>query len=72
MQEVAAEYGLTLEDVLGDRKKFSIKQHPALPPKYIDPTNPKETWNGRGPRPKWLKTLLESGRSINELELPPT
>jgi len=69
MQEVVAEYGLTLEDVLGDRKKHSKKIHTPLSPKYINPDNPKQTWNERGPRPKWLKQLLESGRSLEELTL---
>jgi len=68
-QEVAAEYGLTLEDVLADKKKFSRREHQALPAKYINPDNPKQTWNERGPRPKWLKQLLESGRSLEELTL---
>lgn len=28
-------------------------------PKYRNPNNPDETFSGRGPRPAWLKALLE-------------
>lgn len=27
------------------------------------------SWSGRGPRPKWLRTALESGRSIDEFRI---
>jgi len=72
MQDVAAEYGLTLDDVLGDKKKFTKREYPALAPKYINPDNPEQSWNGRGPRPKWIKTLIEGGKSLDELTLKPT
>lgn len=34
--------------------------------KYRDPANPKHVWTGRGMKPRWLKGLLDNGRSIEE------
>lgn len=31
----------------------------SAPIKYRHPDDPKLTWSGRGPKPKWLKALLE-------------
>jgi DNA-binding protein H-NS len=31
-------------------------------PKYRNPDNPKETWAGRGSRPRWLVAALKSGK----------
>lgn len=35
-------------------------------PKYQSPDG-KDTWSGRGPRPKWFKELLEQGHSKENL-----
>jgi len=34
--------------------------------KYRDSSNPKNVWTGRGMKPRWLKNLLDAGRSIEE------
>jgi DNA-binding protein H-NS len=36
--------------------------------KYINPSNPRETWGGKGAQPKWLKNKLASGHSLDEFE----
>ncbi|MBS0222474.1 MAG: H-NS histone family protein [Proteobacteria bacterium] len=33
-----------------------------LAPKYRNPANPKETWAGRGNRPRWLVAALKGGK----------
>jgi len=33
-------------------------------PKYRNPTNTKETWAGRGMKPKWLVTALKGGKKL--------
>jgi DNA-binding protein H-NS len=35
--------------------------------KYRNPANPEETFSGRGPRPAWLKALLEG---VEKKEIP--
>lgn len=33
-----------------------------VPPKYRNPTNPKETWTGRGKQPRWLADMVKKGK----------
>jgi DNA-binding protein H-NS len=35
-------------------------------PKYRNPANKSETWAGRGARPRWLRSLLNGGRRLEE------
>ena len=36
-----------------------------LPPRYRNPKNRKETWAGRGHRPKWLVAALKHGGKLS-------
>jgi len=38
-------------------------------PKYRNPVNPKETWAGRGMKPRWLTAALKSGKKIESFEI---
>lgn len=42
--------GLNVKSYLVEKKEY--------PAKYRNPANETETWNGRGPRPAWLRALL--------------
>ena len=35
---------------------------------YRNPSDPWDTWNGRGRKPKWVQKWLAEGRSLEELE----
>ena len=35
-----------------------------LPPRYRNPKNRKETWAGRGNRPRWLVAALKGGKKL--------
>ena len=37
--------------------------------KYRDPSNPANTWTGRGKKPLWLTALLEQGHKIEEFSV---
>lgn len=51
-EERAATFGMTPENVLGfDPKR---KRAPGIA-KYRNPSDPTQTWTGRGKRPGWLK-----------------
>jgi DNA-binding protein H-NS len=72
MRDIAAEYGLTLSEVINkggrlDTKKPKLKNadqsHKA---KYINPDNPTQTWSGRGHQPKWVKEALAKGKTLEE------
>lgn len=49
----------TKGEALGVNVKSYFVEKKEYAPKYANPANPTETFNGRGPRPAWLKTLLE-------------
>ena len=56
MAALAREKGLTLAEVLGQPKrggKAKDKGGSAII-KYRDPSNPDNTWTGRGRRPRWM------------------
>ena len=35
-----------------------------LPPRYRNPKNRKETWAGRGNRPRWLVAAIKGGKKL--------
>ena len=35
-----------------------------IPPRYRNPDNRKETWAGRGHRPRWLVAALKGGKKL--------
>jgi len=37
-----------------------------VPPKYLNPQNPEETWAGRGLTPKWLTAAIKGGKSADD------
>ena len=37
-----------------------------VPPKYRDPSNPDNTWTGRGKQPRWLAAYTGNGRTVDE------
>ncbi|KAF7961493.1 H-NS histone family protein [Cupriavidus basilensis] len=58
IQDLMAEYDLTVEDIAKRRRgrpagSGAAKAKSALPPKYRDPKTGK-TWSGRGRQPSWL------------------
>jgi DNA-binding protein H-NS len=40
-----------------------------VPPKYRNPKNRSETWAGRGAMPRWLRSLVEQGRKVEEFAI---
>ena len=59
--------GFSLKELLDNSNGKSTKKPVA--PKYADPANPENTWTGRGRKPKWLVTALESGRTAEDFAL---
>lgn len=66
-QRVAAlgeEYGLSIRDVVGKRKRRAKKPGGEAAVAYQNPDNPQETWKGAGRKPKWLKVRLDAGEDL--------
>lgn len=65
IKELAASIGVQVEITDGGNKTTS-RAGSKVAVKYRDPSNPKHVWTGRGMKPRWLKALIDSGRSIEE------
>ncbi|MEQ1782936.1 MAG: H-NS histone family protein [Hyphomonadaceae bacterium] len=62
MRLVADKAGIDFDDLVGKRKPGLMKTQNVrvtMKPKYIGPNG--ETYAGKGPVPKWLKTLERKG-----------
>ena len=42
------------------------RKYPRVFPKYRNPSEPTETWSGRGKQPRWLTAALKTGHTIDE------
>jgi DNA-binding protein H-NS len=49
----------------GERRAIRRKYPPVLP-KFQNPSDPTETWAGRGKQPRWLVSQLKAGKNIND------
>ncbi len=53
--------------VLKTRERRAVRRkYPPVLPKYQNPTDPSETWAGRGKQPRWLVSQLKAGRKIDD------
>ena len=55
----AAIYGMNPVEFLN----LPLSQPQKSKPKYINPANPSETWNGTGRPPEWYKMMKSDGES---------
>lgn len=62
MRKLASSIGVSIE-VVADSSKAKSK----LPPKYRNPADSSQTWTGRGPKPKWFKSAIASGKSPDSM-----
>lgn len=73
------DHGYTIEELYGsvsvassETSKKRTGRKPAksagskVAPKYRNPTNPSETWSGRGRQPRWLAALVQKGKEPSE------
>jgi DNA-binding protein H-NS len=49
----------------GERRPVRRKYPPVFP-KFQNPSDPSETWAGRGKQPRWLVAQLKAGRKMND------
>ena len=70
IKDAIAAYGLTADDLGIGGKRTSARQavsrKRASTAKYRDGTG--NTWGGLGPRPKWLRDALESGKQLEDFK----
>ena len=63
-EKAAKEFGFSLEEVLSSGGKGSKGA-----PKYANPSDPSQTWTGRGRKPNWVIAALDTGKSIDDLAI---
>ena len=55
LRAMASEHGIRLADLVDDGKpKKGSAKGSVVPIKFRNPSNPAETWTGRGRRPNWM------------------
>src|ERR1700730_5829248 len=45
------------------------RKYPRVLPKYQNPSEPAETWSGRGKQPRWLVSALKAGGKIEDFKM---
>ena len=45
------------------------RKYPKVQPKYRNPSQPAETWSGRGKQPRWLVAALRSGWKLEDFRI---
>ena len=68
-EEAVAKFGFALEDITGAPRSNSSSKKQKAAAKYRNPSNPDETWSGRGRKPHWIHEALTSGMDISDLEI---
>lgn len=63
-KRAAEEHGFSLDEILG--KKSAGK---TAIPKYRNPSDPSQTWTGRGRQPAWFKAATAAGTDPASLEI---
>ena len=73
--ETLQEVGITLPEFMEivesaprGGKKPGSKRSP-VPPKYRNPNDATQTWTGRGRKPKWVEAYLNTGGSMQQIEI---
>lgn len=70
IKELASKIGVNVEisDTAAPRK-VAARQGYKVPAKYQNPKNLTQQWSGRGMMPKWLRELVDQGRTLEEFKV---
>lgn len=73
IDKILKKHGVTIDQVIGVKYK-KTKTGALSMPKYRNPDDFSQTWTGKGRKPKWVNSYLDSGGSLEDLlidhELP--
>jgi DNA-binding protein H-NS len=64
-----ADISLALKSDGRAASKHGVRKGATLKPKYRNPANRKETWAGRGHRPKWFAALIAKGKKPEDMAI---
>lgn len=66
LHQLAQNLGVPVAELLNLNKKPKRKTKEELVATHRDPNDHKNTWSGRGQRPKWLREELEKGAKLDD------
>lgn len=64
VESAAREFGFSLADLASSKTGRS-----KVAAKYANPDDPEATWTGRGRKPRWVLDALDSGKTLENLEI---
>jgi DNA-binding protein H-NS len=47
-------------------RRGARRKYPPVLPKFRNPSDPSETWAGRGKQPRWMVLQLKAGKKMND------
>ena len=47
-------------------RRTGRRKYPPVLPKFQNPSDPSETWAGRGKQPRWMVLQLKAGKKMND------
>lgn len=75
-EKAAKAYGFSLSELTGQAASGVAgkvtkprKARGKVAPKYRNPSEPSQTWTGRGRRPRWVVEALESGKTLEDIAI---
>ena len=62
LEKTAKSLGFSLNEIVA-----AAPQKSKVAPKYKSPSDPSQTWSGRGRKPHWVEAYLQTGKPITDL-----
>ena len=73
VKDKAKELGFSLKELVGGgdalSSKASTTSRAPAEPKYRNPSDPTQTWSGRGRKPNWIKDAIDDGADIESMRI---
>jgi DNA-binding protein H-NS len=60
---------LQTDSIPSETVRRERRPYPQVFPKYRNPTEPTETWAGRGKQPRWLTAELKIGKKLDDFRI---
>lgn len=75
-EKVAAQFGFSLSELTDSgaasakpKKTGAKKPKASSPPKFANPSDPTQTWTGKGRQPNWYRAAIENGTSPDAMAI---
>lgn len=65
VKKAAQEHGYSVQELVGAGS--SVRK--TVEPKYANPSDPAQTWTGRGRKPRWVVEQLDAGKSLDDFTI---